>query len=163
MESRHTVGSAATPDELLDLIRRRQIELGLSNEMLEEVCGFSVGQIDKYLGPTRSPRWSPKLETLSTMLDALGLSVTLWIDATKVERFRKVRGSQGRRMANYARPQNGRISKALLKRAAPSVAREMGKKGGEAFSKKLTPAQRKMVGKYLANARKRAKGMERSI
>jgi hypothetical protein len=97
------------------------------------------------------------------MLDALGLSVTLWIDATKVERFRKVRGASGKRMAQYANDKNGRISKLAIKRAAPVVAREMGRKGGLAFSKKLTPAQRKTVGKYLANARKRAKGMERSI
>jgi len=159
MESRPTIGSAATPDELLDLVRRRQIELGLSNASLEDICLFAAGQIDKYLGPTRSPRWSPKLETLSTMLDALGLSVTLWIDATKVERFRKARGRQGRRMANYARPENGRISKALMKRAGPSVAREMGRKGAEARWKKSTPKQRKMVGKYLAAARKRAKGL----
>ncbi len=151
LDGRGIIGDFATPDELLDLIRRRQLDLELSNAELEQICGFVIGQVDKYLGPTRAK--SPNLHSLHLMMDALGVSGALWIDAAKMERFSKVRSRSGKRMAQYANTENGRISKLAIKRARPVVIKEMGRKGGEAYAKKLTPTQRKQVGKYLAKHR----------
>jgi hypothetical protein len=94
---RPTIGDAATPDEILDLIRRRQHDIGLSNAGLEHICGLAAGQVDKYLGPTRNK--SPTLYILGLMMDAVGVSATLWIDAS-----RNALGSSGRGLAGGRPP-----------------------------------------------------------
>jgi hypothetical protein len=148
---RPTIGDAATPDEILDLIRRRQHDIGLSNAGLEHICGLAAGQVDKYLGPTRNK--SPTLYILGLMMDAVGVSATLWIDAVKQERFGKLWERFGRQGSRSARPENGRISKLAIKRARPLVLKEAATKAANARWEKSTPKQRKMVGKYLAKHR----------
>src|SRR5258706_2651265 len=152
----NTLGNFATPDELLDMIRRRQHDVGLSNAGLEHICGLAAGQVDKYLGPTRCK--SPTLYTLGLMMDAVGVSATLWIDATKAERMGKAWRSFGKgKAAGVARTLNGRISKLAVKRSRPLVLREASQKANAARWGKTTPAQRLKVGRWLVKQRKKMK------
>jgi hypothetical protein len=40
-------------DDLVDYIRARKEELGLSNEFVEEICLMTKGHVDKLIGPSR--------------------------------------------------------------------------------------------------------------
>ncbi len=155
LEPMTTIGNFATPDELLDMIRRRQREVRLSNAAFEHICGFSAGQVDKYLGPAREK--SPSLYMIGVMMDALGLSATLWIDATKAERFGKAWGRFGSRKADIVRRPNGRISNAAIARARPFVLSQASQKANAARWGKTTPEQRLKVGRWLVNQRKKMK------
>jgi hypothetical protein len=122
-------GTFTSAHELLDRLRARQAELGLSNEALEEICEFAPRELDKYLGPARTK--FPGLLKVCLMMDALGLSGTLYVDARKVERAAKEWREQGRRRQAAIRSDNPRVSQAMVRRAAPAVAAQMGRKGGE--------------------------------
>jgi len=149
------LGNFTTADELLELIRRRKREVKLTNAAFEHICGFAIGQVDKYLGPAREK--TPSLYMIGIMMDALGLSATLWIDATKVERFGKAWGRHGSRKAILARQPNGRISKAAIDRARPLVRSEDARRANKARWGKTTPEQRLKVGRWLVEQRKKMK------
>jgi hypothetical protein len=118
-------GTFTGAHELLDRLRARQLELGWSNEMLEDACLMAAGEVDKYLGPGRTK--FPGLLKVMDMMVALGLSGTLQADPVRLERIER----QGRRKAAAVREANPRVSRPMLKRAAPIVAAQMGRKGGE--------------------------------
>jgi hypothetical protein len=39
-----------TPDDLIEALRARKDEIGLSNAVLEELAGMAAGHVDKVLG-----------------------------------------------------------------------------------------------------------------
>jgi hypothetical protein len=135
---------------LLDLLARRKAELGLSNEMLDRICGFATGQTDKYLGPSRVKR--PSLDILEILMTALGLSGTLVVDALKSQQVGRLWEREGRRYEPSVRP-HARISKALVKRAAPEVRRQFAAMGGAARWQGSTPEERAVVVAKLNAAR----------
>jgi hypothetical protein len=47
------LGEATCHDELVDVLRARQIALKLSNETLDHIALLSQGHVDKLLGPSR--------------------------------------------------------------------------------------------------------------
>lgn len=145
-------GRFADAQELLDLLARRRSELGLSNEKFDRICGFAGGQSDKYLGPTRLK--SPTVANLEIMLTALGLSGTLTVDAAKVASSGRLWMREGRRNDESVRPPQ-RVSKALIRRAAPEVRRISASLAAHARWKKTTPAQRIKFGRWLTRQRKR--------
>src|ERR1700719_4452384 len=101
MTERRELGVFADPDGLVTLLRVRQVEIGLSNEGLERLCGFAAGQIDKYLGPSREK--APGAFVLATLMDALGVSGALYVDPAKVARLSKAWAREGRRSASSVR------------------------------------------------------------
>jgi hypothetical protein len=131
-------GMFTSAHELLDRLRARQVEIGISNQNLDALCGFAAGQIDKYLGPSRS-RSNPGIEAVICMMDALGLSADLHVDAQKVARMRE-RWDARRKAAVRAQP--SRISREMVKRARPLVLNELRSKGGKARWADITAEQR---------------------
>jgi hypothetical protein len=121
MTDRRELGVFADPDGLVTLLRARQVEIGLSNEGLERLCGFAAGQVDKYLGPSREK--APGAFVLATLMDALGVSGALYVDPAKVARLSKAWAREGRRSAASVRVET-RVGKSVMSR----VMRDLGKK-----------------------------------
>jgi hypothetical protein len=121
MSDRRELGTFDDPDGLVTLLRARQVEIGLSNEGLERLCGFAAGQIDKYLGPSREK--APGAFVLATLMDALGVSGALYVDPAKVARLSRAWAREGRRSASSVRVET-RVGKSVMSR----VMRDLGKK-----------------------------------
>jgi hypothetical protein len=141
------LGAFTDPESLLALLRRRQDDLDLSNAALEHLCGFASGQIDKYLGPTRTKR--PTLSTLAILMDGLGLSGVLVVDEAKAVRVQKrwtKRGVGGR-------AGSGRVSR--LRRVKAETLTELARRGGNARWAGATDKERRAVGQFLAAQRRR--------
>lgn len=132
-------GRFADMHGLLDIIRQRQIELGLSNAALDAMCDWPGGVVDKYLGPSRTK--TPGMFALFLLLNALGLSGTLYVDERKAARRQKDWDSEGQRCERAVRPP-ARVSKALVARAAPVVMAEMGRRGAMVRWQGIEPSER---------------------
>jgi hypothetical protein len=123
-----------TADEILDALAAKKVELQLSNAMVDDLAGLTLGHFDKIAGPARDRL--PKLPTLMAVIGALGLAVQLVEDpdTTVARRWQKRREDQARG--------NGRISKAAIKRVRPILMRELALKAVRARWSKSTPEQR---------------------
>lgn len=141
-------------DELLGLLRRRQEELGLSNQALEEVTGLRAGDVNQALGPSREK--SPTLHKLMLLFDALALSGTVHADPTKEARVRPLWRRAGTRAVQYVRPPP-RVSRVAVKRAKTVVLSEAAQRAARARWDKTTPAERQAVHKFLLGFRARTK------
>jgi hypothetical protein len=146
-------GTFTSAHELLDRLRARQAEIGLSNEALDNLCDFTRGQCDKYLGPARLK--FPGLFHLMCMMDALGLSGEFHVDMAKVARMTPSWRLEGRRKMAAIRNENSRISQAMVKRATPQVRSQDARNAVNARWSRTTQKERKQVGKVLALARKK--------
>jgi hypothetical protein len=131
---------------LIELLRKRQLDLGLSNEGLEHVCGFAGGAVDKYLGPSRTK--APTAAPLARLMDGLGLRGQLVVDAARTAQVTRA----GKRQARRAHPSN-RISKVALKKARPVVLGELARTAAAAGWKRTTPEARAEVIHRLNSAR----------
>lgn len=133
-----------TANEVLDALRARQNALELSDATVDDIAGLATGHTNKALGPSREK--SPNLFTLMSIVGALGLGVQLVEDPASLVGRRWVR-----------RKKNGvvdsRISKLALRRAAPVVMAEAGRKGGTIRWKGVSPADRQQIARYLAKKR----------
>lgn len=144
------IGDFRTAAELLDLLRARQVDIGLTNESFERICDLAAGGANKYLGPTHE-KW-PGILMVSMFMDALGVSGSLWIDAAKVAKVEAAWRDEGKRKDRYVRPSE-RISKVALKRARPLVVREMGSRGGSSTWAKVPKAARREAMRRLIRRR----------
>jgi hypothetical protein len=133
------LGSFTDPDALVELLRARQVELGLSNEALERICGWTGGIVDKYLGPSRVK--TPGATTLAILMDALAVNGVLMADDAKAARMQRAWDREGRRRERAVRPA-ARIAKAALARARPLVMAELARKGAVKRWAGATPEQR---------------------
>lgn len=121
-EDMGTVGTFTTIGELLDVMRRRQEQLRLSNAGLEEVCGLTAGAVNKYLGPAREK--CPTGPILQPLLDGLALSGSLHVDSAKEARYRGQIEAAGRRVERAVHP-NSRVSRKLIERVRPYILAEL--------------------------------------
>lgn len=147
-------------DELLGLLRARQQELGLSNAALEQVCGLSGGQANRWLGPGREK--SPTLASLCLILDGLGLSGTLHVDAEKEARVGPLWARAGRRAGEQVRTTTVRVSKIAIARAKSVVMSEAGRRAALARWKNTTKAERRAVNRFLLSHRARTKSQRQA-
>lgn len=141
-------GTFSNADELADLLRRRQVELGISNAGLERIVGWS--NCDKYLGPGRSKALITFTATL--LLDALGLSCSVHVDPAKVKRMQPAWQTEGKRMERTVHP-SPRVGRELLKRVRPIVMTEGSRKANEARWSKIPKEQRRQMARALAKRR----------
>lgn len=112
-------------NSLIDAIRLRKDELGISNADLEELAGLSPNHVDKVLGPSHSKGLSGMV--ISVLMDALAFDFIIEPNKKKEERIRK-RFKQ--RAATKVRGQ-----RRLMKDHRLSLAMsEAGKKGGTAYA-----------------------------
>jgi len=142
--------------ELLDGLRARQAEIGLSNAAMADLIGVNQGQVDDWLGPSRVK--APGLFYLMALFDVLGLSGRLMVDAAKMERMAPRWQDAGKRKLKAVRTVNSRVSQAMVKRAVPEVARQMSRLRWDA----TTPEERSNQGRVAARGRWDKDGMTTS-
>jgi hypothetical protein len=118
------------------LLRARKNELGLSDLVLDELAGLAGGYSQKVLGPTQVKGIGPL--SFTGLLDALGLSGTLYADPAKVARL----SGQWQRRDRAGVRENHRLGKVAIAKARPIVMAELATMGGKARWKDATPEDR---------------------
>jgi hypothetical protein len=139
------------------LLRQRKDELGLSNMQPDAIAGFCEGYVDKLIGPAGTTGTGPA--TFGPLLDALGLSGTLYADPAKAAR---VAGRWDKRRAGSGHPPP-HIAKAAVARVRPVVLAELAARGAAKRWAGATPGQRQAVGRFLVEQRRQTCGIGESI
>jgi hypothetical protein len=139
-----------TQDDLIEAFRAAKDRLGLSNAWCDDIGGFTRGQTDKVLGPTRAKGLSPMLLQTYCALFAVRLEMVVDVDQARVMEARW----EGRDISNV-RMDSGRISKKLVERAKPAVLKAAGAAGGKARAMVLSARQQSQIGLKGAKARAR--------
>jgi|SRR6516162_4735704 hypothetical protein len=142
------VGEAASHDELVAVLRERQIALGLSNETLDHIALLSAGHTDKILGPSRQRGLSQL--SLDALMGALAVKLIVAEDAEQAVRMRP--HWQGRNQQAVRQP--SRIAKELIARVRPAVLRQLASKAATARWSRTTPERRREIMRAVWTARR---------
>jgi hypothetical protein len=142
------LGEATCHDELVAVLRERQIALGLSNEALGHIARLSDGHVDKLLGPARQRG----LSQLS--LDALmgALAVKLIVAESAEQAVRMKQHWQGKDIKQVRVP--ARVAKDLVARVRPAVLRQLASKAATARWSRTTPERRREIMRAVWTARR---------
>jgi hypothetical protein len=133
---------------LVDALRGLKAHLGLSNALVDELCGWTNGHCDKLLGPSGVRAFSPK--TFNDLTWVLAAKVTVTIDP---ERLLEMAQHWEKRCSAHTREQPNRISKRIIATAQPHVMRKLGQIGGQVTFHKMSDAERSALGRKAARAR----------
>jgi hypothetical protein len=136
-------------DTLVEQLRQRAAYVGISYNVIEELTGLGEGAVGKYLSPLRVKKIT--IASLMRLAAPLGLKALLVVDDELVRRMSRHWDSRDARMVHTKR--KVRIGKAQLRRVLFEVARELGRRGGIARMKKLSPEQRRLIAKRAIEAR----------
>lgn len=147
-------------DDLIEALRKRKDELGLSNEFLDEWSGRAQGYWTHVLGPSRHKALS--MSAFSDLAAMFGFRLELVLDMDAV---RKMEAHWEKREGNYRskayRFVPARLSTTILDRAKPMILGALSKsgasKGGKARAAKLSKQRRSQIARKAARARWRAK------
>ena len=82
----HVIGEARNYDELLDLLKRRRDQLGVSLEVVETVAGLTQRYVGKLFSPTKIKAIGPI--SMGPLLGALCLKLLVAIDQEQYERLK---------------------------------------------------------------------------
>jgi hypothetical protein len=129
---------------LIDVLAERKAALGLSDEWIEAVGGFSPGHANKMLGPARTK--TPSLPSLDILLQLLGLSLVVVDDPVRAARMRDLWLRR-----EEAKVHSNKVGRLTIQRARPFVIRELARAAALARWANTTPDQRRA----MAAARKR--------
>jgi hypothetical protein len=131
--------------ELIDALRGRVDELGLTMQTLDDLSGVQQGYCAKILGPAQSKSLGPI--SLGCLLQALGLSLQVVEDPEAVAMI-------GHRWERRAPAHHAsRVSKAAMARILPLILRHLASRGGKARHTKLTSEERSRIAREAARAR----------
>lgn len=137
-----------TQDDLIEAFRAVKDRLGLSNTWCDDVGGFTRGQTDKVLGPTRAKGLSPML--LQTYCSLFAVKLEMVVD---LEQARVMEARWDGRDGSQVRMDAGRISKKLVERAKPAVLKDFSKLGVAARVEMLTGEHRTRIARKAAKSR----------
>jgi hypothetical protein len=152
------VGTFTDYQSFVALLRARKEVLGLSDLALDELAGLTSGHVGKLLGPSQVRGIGPL--TFGILLDALGLSGTLYVDPAKVASLGKIE----QRKASHVRSEH-RVGKTAIRRVMRELGRKsmsmltdgqralLASKGERSCAAKLSPAKRKAIARKAARAR----------
>jgi hypothetical protein len=134
-------------DDLVEALRSRKDELGLSNGFIEHQLQMGDGACNKILGPTQSKGMS--ILVLLDMIELFGLSLSLRTDAA----------AEARMQARYERRDTGkvrtprRLSAHLMRIATTQFYRRLSQLGNEARKVKLPREARSSIARAAALSR----------
>jgi hypothetical protein len=137
----------ATRDELVEVLRARKAELGLSNAFIEQALHMTDGGCDKILGPSRTKGMS--VYVMFDLVELLGGRLVFQVDPATEARMR----NRWERRAEGQAHGRGRISRALMERAKPLLFAALGKAGGINRARSLTAKQRREIARTAALSR----------
>jgi hypothetical protein len=107
------IGTFTDYDSFVELLRARKAELGLSNDVMDDLAGLARGHSDKLVGPSQTKGIGPV--TFGLVLDVLGLSGTLYVDPAKAAKLEE-RWRRDQRMESRAR-NNKPVNPTMVRRA----------------------------------------------
>jgi hypothetical protein len=143
-----TIGTVLrSRDELIELLRARKADLGLSNAFIEEQMQMAAGGADKVLGPSGTKGMS--VHVVFDLVDLMGGRLVFQVDADTEARMR----DRWERRAESQVRAPVRISKAIMERAKPLLFAALGKAGGINRAKCLTAKQRREIARTAALSR----------
>jgi hypothetical protein len=125
-------------DNLVEALRKRMINVGLSFGVLDEILG-TEGAAGKYLSPLRVRRIT--LEALLRLTSAVGLRAQLVVDETWRPDWEKCDRSKARA------GRQPRLGAAQLRRVLKPAAAELGRRGSVARMASTTHEQRCEIGR----------------
>jgi hypothetical protein len=120
------IGEARTHDELVELLRARKDQLGLSNGWMDSAMGLTDGHCDKVIGVS-GERGLSRL-TIDGALAVLALKIQVVEDKAQAARMRPIWEKRDQRQV---RPPS-RISKALVAKVRPHILREAASRASKA-------------------------------
>jgi|SRR5215472_7448692 len=141
------LGLARDHDSLVDLLRARKEELGLSNEFVDEAC-LTPGWCQKLLGPSRVKTLGR--QSLDGLLISLGCALVLVED---LEHVRLMEAQWERRQAIKVHQPRRRISDEAMRRISPMILGERARLGGLVRAQLLTSKQLSEIASKAARAR----------
>jgi hypothetical protein len=134
-------------DDLVEVLRARKAQLGLSNAFIDHALHMADGGADKVLGPTQA-----KGLTLLVAFDLIELLGGQLVFQVNPELEAKMQERWERREEKKVHPTR-RVSKSIIARAAPVIHRLLGAAGGHARARCLPAKQRKEIARTAANSR----------
>jgi hypothetical protein len=136
-------------DELAEQLRRRAALIGVAYSLIDQLVGWGEGSCSKYFAPVRSKEFT--VSSLARLAEVLGLRLALVVDEELTRRMRPSwEKRDARKIHGWRSPSLGPLT---LRRVLPSVAAEMGRRGGQAWAAKTSPEQRRLMGRRGAAAR----------
>jgi hypothetical protein len=139
------IGDFTDYDALIDRLRQRVAEIGLSNRVLDELTGLGEGSSAKYLSDLRLKHFSAV--SVLRIAKVLGVKSVMIIDPMLVEKMKPHWEARDGRRVHPPPP-----AKRLGNKTVSFVAVEMGRRGGMA-SRQWSPKRRRMRAKHAAAAR----------
>lgn len=137
-------------DEMVDVLRARKSELGLSDAVVDELTGLPTGYTGKVLGPARVKKMGAL--SLWLMLEVLAFDMRLDSSVEKAakmqERWEKRSEGQANEK-NHARP----VSMRTLARKHRDTFRASAKAANRARQAALSPEQRTKLARRAAKTR----------
>jgi hypothetical protein len=134
-------------DDLIEVLRSRKDELGLSNGFIEHQLQMGDGACNKILGPTQSKGMS--ILVLLDMIELFGLSLSLRTDAAAEARMQ---ARYERRDAVKVRRQR-RLSERLMGIARKQFYEELSACGNAARRAKVSAKARSRIARAAATCR----------
>lgn len=145
-------------EDLVDYIRARKDDLGLSNAFVDEFCGMTPGYCDKLLGPSGTKGLSRF--TLDYFFAALAFELVPRPNAEQEAMMRP--RWEGREKSQVRVPR--RVSKAIMERARPMLLAILAKSGGLKRAACLPGKRRSEIARKAARVRWRmAKARARAM
>ena len=135
-------------EALLDALRRRVAELGLTLETVENIAGLPVGYASKVLSDPPQKRMNAF--TWFLVAQALGLRMVLEEDLELAEQMRGRWRKRHNKKPIHSQPR--------IVQFTPDQLRLMGRRGGFATAARLTPEQRQANARRAIRARWARKG-----
>jgi hypothetical protein len=137
----------ACRDDLIEALRARKTEVGLSNNFIEHALHMAAGGLDKVLGPSQVKGLS--LPVALDLLELLGCRLRIEVDpeleAKMAERYE--------RRSECSVRAHRRVGRALMERMKPMVAAELGRAGGLRRVANQTASQRSESARRAALSR----------
>lgn len=143
------IGEAASHDELVTILRERQLALGLSNELVGHVARLSDGHVDKLLGPARQRGLSQL--SLDALMGVLAVKLIVAEDAEQAARMKP--HWQGKDNRQVRLP--SRIAKDLIARVRPVVLQQLASRAATIKWSRIDKERRRQIMRAVTMARLR--------
>jgi hypothetical protein len=133
------IGAFHTDDELVEHLRARAGQIGLSYNVLDQITGLGEGSVGKYLAPVRAR--SLTITSMLRIATALGVKPVLVVDPALVAEvspmWERRNEQKVHRPSHYAK----RLGPVTIARVLPQIAAELGRRGG--IRRRELPAEKR--------------------
>jgi hypothetical protein len=143
------VGRFDDYDALVERVRERAADIGLSYQMIDEISGLAEGHCGKVLADLRARQMG--LNTFLAITQSLGIRAVFFADEKLTAQMAPLYEKRNQNKAHARR--RASLGPVTLKRVLPAVASEMGKRGAVARMNRTTPEMRTQLARAAARAR----------